>query len=72
MQGCTNTGRQHFVSCGRDSSLGKATRYGLDGAGIESRWGERFSAPAQTSPEAHSDLYGYRVFPGGKAARAWC
>ena len=51
---------------GRDSSVGIATRYGLDGLGIESRWGARFSAPAQTGPGAH--LYnGYRVFPGGKA-----
>ena len=24
---------------GRDSSVGIATRYGLDGPGIESRWG---------------------------------
>jgi hypothetical protein len=27
---------------GRDSSVGIATRYGLDGLGIESRWGEIF------------------------------
>jgi hypothetical protein len=26
----------------RDSSVGIATRYGLDGLGIESRWGEVF------------------------------
>jgi hypothetical protein len=31
---------------GHDSSVGIATRYGLDGPGIESRWvGARFSAP---------------------------
>jgi hypothetical protein len=24
---------------GRDSSVGTATRYGMDGSGIESRWG---------------------------------
>ena len=34
----------------RDSSVGIATRYGLDGPGIESRWGARFSAPVQTGP----------------------
>ena len=28
---------------GRDSSVGIATRYGLDGPGIESRWGRDFS-----------------------------
>jgi hypothetical protein len=32
----------------RDSLVGIATRYGLDGQGIESRWGVRFSAPVQT------------------------
>ena len=30
-----------------------ATRYGLYGPGIESRWGARFSAPVQTGPRAH-------------------
>jgi hypothetical protein len=28
---------------GRDSSVGIATRYGLDGPGIESRWGRDIS-----------------------------
>jgi len=35
------------------SSVGIATGYGLDGLGIESRWGARFSAPVQTGPGAH-------------------
>ena len=39
---------------GRDSSVGVATRYGLDGPRIESRWGARFSAPVQTGPGDHS------------------
>ena len=39
-----------------DSSVGMATRYGLDGPRIESRWSARFSAPVQTGPAAH-----YRV-----------
>jgi hypothetical protein len=30
---------------GRDSSVGIATRYGLDGPGNESRWEARFSGP---------------------------
>jgi hypothetical protein len=35
-----------FVDLGRNSSVGIATRYGMDGPGIESRWGgARFSAP---------------------------
>ena len=41
------------VTMGRDSAVGIVTRYGLDGPGIESRWGERFSAPVQTGPGAH-------------------
>ena len=43
---------------GQDSSVGIATRYGLDGPGIESRWGgERFSAPVHTGPGAHPASY---------------
>jgi len=33
----------------RGSSVGIATRYVLDGPGIESRWRARFSAPVQTA-----------------------
>jgi hypothetical protein len=32
---------------GRDSSVGKATRYGLDGPGIESRWKRDFPHPSR-------------------------
>jgi hypothetical protein len=39
---------------GRDS---KATRYRLDGPGIESRWGARLSASVQTGPGAHPTSY---------------
>ena len=42
---------------GRDSSVGIATRYGLDGPGIEFRWEERFSARAQTGSGAHPASY---------------
>jgi len=38
---------------GRNSSVGIATRYGVDGPGIESRWGAKFSAPVQIDPGAH-------------------
>jgi hypothetical protein len=30
---------------GRDSVVGITTRYGLDGTGIESRWGRDIAAP---------------------------
>jgi hypothetical protein len=39
------------------STVGIATRYGLDGPGIESWWGTRFSAPVQTGPGAHPASY---------------
>ena len=32
---------------GRDSSVGIATRYGLDGSGIKSRWGRDFPRPSR-------------------------
>jgi len=53
---------------GLDSSVSIATGYGLDGPGIESRWGARFSAPVQTSPGAHpaSCTMCTASFPGGK------
>ena len=56
---------------GRDSSFGIATGYGLDGPGIESRWGARFSAPVQTGPGAHpaSCTMGTGSFPGVKSSR---
>jgi hypothetical protein len=51
-----------------DSSVGIATRYGLDGPGIESQWGARFSTPVQTGPGAHTASYtmGTGSFPGVK------
>jgi hypothetical protein len=45
--------------------------YGLDGPGIESRWGARISAPVQTGPGAHpaSCTMGTGSFPGVKYGR---
>ena len=48
------------VAMGQDRSVGIANRYGLDGPGIESRWGRggaRFSAHVQTGSEAHPGSY---------------
>jgi len=42
---------RHIV--GRDSSVVIATRYEVDGPGIETRWGARIPAPVQTVPGAH-------------------
>ena len=60
------------ISChssgSRDSSVGIAIRYGLDGPGIESRWGAKFSAPIEIGSEAHPASYrvGTGSFPGIK------
>ena len=55
---------------GRDSSVGIATRYWLEGPGIESRWGARFSVAIQAGLGAHlaSCTMGTGSFPGVKAA----
>jgi len=57
--------------CGPGSVVGIATGYGLDGPGIESRWGVRFSAPLQTGPGTHpaSCTMGTGSFPGVKRGR---
>ena len=57
-------------SCGPGSSIGIATEYGLDGPGIESRWGRDFP-PVQTGPGAHpaSCTMGTGSFPGVKSGR---
>jgi hypothetical protein len=57
---------------GRDSSVGIVTGYGLDGPGIESRWGEFFrTRPDRLCGPPSLPYNGYRVFPGGKAAGPW-
>jgi hypothetical protein len=56
---------------GPGSSVGVATGYGLDGLGIESRWGEIFRTCPHRPWGPPSLLYnGYRVFPGVKSGRS--
>ena len=58
----------------RDSSVDIATRYGLDGPGIESLLGggEFFRTRPDLPWGLPSLLYNrYRFFPGGKAAGVW-
>ena len=52
------------------AGIAQRLRYGLDGPGIESRWGAKFSAPVQTVPGTLPSLLcnRYRVFLWGKAA----
>jgi hypothetical protein len=56
---------------GRDSAVGIATRYGLDGPGMESQWGVSFYAPVQTGPGAHpvSCIMGTGILPGVKSGQ---
>jgi hypothetical protein len=58
---------------GRDSSVGIATRYGLDGPGIESWWGRDFSQRSRPAlgPTQPPIQWVPGLFPGGKAAGAW-
>ena len=51
---------------GRDSSVGIASRYWLDGPGDRIPVGARFSAPVQTGPGTHPASYttGTGSFPG--------
>jgi hypothetical protein len=56
----------YFIPSGPGSSVGIANGYGLDGTGIEFRWGEIF----RNSPDRHwgppsLPYNGYRVFPLG-------
>ena len=52
----------------RERSVDIATRYELDGPGIESLWEARFSAPVQTGAVSHPTSYtmGTGSFPGLK------
>jgi len=48
---------------------GTATRYGLGGPGIESRWVARFSTPVQTGPGVH--LASYTMCTGSFLGVKW-
>jgi hypothetical protein len=56
---------------GPGSVVGIATDYGMDGPGIEYRWGVTFSSPVQTSPRTHpaSCTMDTASFPGVKSGR---
>jgi len=61
-----------YVMMGRDSSIGIASPYGLDGPGSSPGGGKIFRTRPDRPWCPPNLLYnGYRVFPGDKAARAW-
>jgi hypothetical protein len=45
-----------FILVGRDSAVGIGSRYGLDGPGIESRWGRYFLHPSRPGTERHHNM----------------
>ena len=58
------------VFLGPDKVVGIATGYGLDGPGIESRWGKIFRTCPDRPCGPPSPLYnGYRLFPGVKSGQ---
>jgi hypothetical protein len=58
--------------CYRDSSVGIATGSGMDGPGIDSRWGRDFPLHPEQPWGPPSLVYsGDRFWPGVKAAGAW-
>jgi hypothetical protein len=62
-----------ILSLGRDSSVGAATRYGLDGLRIEFWWGRVFSYMSRTTvgPTQPPVKWVPGLFPGAKATGAW-
>ena len=62
---------QTFVD--RNSSAGIAIRYGSDGSGIKSRWGQDFLHPSATALEPTQPTVQWipGLYPRGKAAGAW-
>jgi hypothetical protein len=59
--------KSNINAYGPGGSVGIATDYGLDGTGIESRWGRDFPPNPDRPGGPPSLLYnGYRVVLGGK------
>jgi len=61
------------VVWGRGSSVGIATSYGLDGPGIECRWGRDFphSSRLPLEPTKPPIKWALDFFPGAKVAGKW-
>jgi hypothetical protein len=62
-----------YTAVGRDSVVCIATLYGLEGPGIESRWGRDFPHPSRSAmgPTQPPVQWIPGLFPGGKTAGAW-
>jgi hypothetical protein len=66
----SNLSTNSLQFCGPGSSVGIVTDYGLDGSGIETRWGREY-LPVHTGPWAHpaSCTLGTGSFLGAKCGR---
>jgi hypothetical protein len=73
LQICASVFYIYIFQTGWNSSVSIATRYGLDGQGLNPSGGEIFHTHPDTPWGPPSLLYnGYWVFPMGKAAGLWC
>ena len=72
MPGAVEFSLPYSRSVGRDSAVGIATRYGLDGQGIESRWGPDFPHPSRPAlGPTQPSVQWVPGFSRGKEAGAW-
>ena len=60
-----------YINVGRNSSVGTATRYGLDGLGIEFRWRRDFPHPSRQAlgPTQTPRTMSTKSLPGGVSCR---
>jgi hypothetical protein len=62
---------EYYNPTGRDSSIGIATRYGLDGPEIKSCCGRRFPHPSRQALGSPSLIWWLPHLPWSKAPGAW-